>query len=80
MFSSEKSQLLLEGRNREFYKLKNTVNNHVTLAGGQLHFEALQVRLCSVLRNSTVNGAVIENLILYNIYSIIKEYYGMRIL
>ena len=58
MFSSEKSQLLLEGRNREFYKLKNTVKNHVTLAGGQLHFEALQVRLCSVLRNSTVNGAV----------------------
>ena len=48
MFSSEKSQLLLEGGNREFYKLKNTVKNHVTLAGGQLHFEALQVRLCSV--------------------------------
>ena len=49
MFSSEKSQLLLEGGNTDFYKLKSTVKNHVTLAGGQLHFEALQVRLFSMI-------------------------------
>ena len=56
MFTSEKSQLLLEGGNREFYKLKNTVKNHVTFAGGQLHFEALQVRLCFMKYCSTVNS------------------------
>lgn len=43
IFSPEKSELLLKGGNPEFYRLKNVVKNHVTLAGGQLHFEALQV-------------------------------------
>ena len=43
VYRPEKAALLLEGGNQEFYKLKNTVKNHMTLAGGQLHFEALKV-------------------------------------
>ncbi|CAB3987113.1 Hypothetical predicted protein [Paramuricea clavata] len=40
----KKAVLYLEGGNKEFYKLKNTVKNHITLAGGQAqtHYEALQ--------------------------------------
>ena len=41
----EKASLLLEGGNQEFYRLKNVVKKHVTLAGGQIHFEALQVSI-----------------------------------
>ena len=43
IYPPEKASLLLEGRNQEFYRLKSIVKKHVTLAGGQTHFEALQV-------------------------------------
>ena len=45
IYPPERAALLLEGGNQEFYKLKNTVKEHVTLAGGHVHFEALQVHL-----------------------------------
>lgn len=46
----EKAALYLEGGNKEFYKLKNTVKNHITLAGGQAqtHYEALQVDMVDI--------------------------------
>ena len=43
VYGPEKAALLPEGGNQEFYKLKITVKNHMTLAGGQLHFEVLTV-------------------------------------
>jgi hypothetical protein len=45
LFNAEKAALHLEGGNQEFYRLKNTVKNHVTLAGAgsQLHLQAPQV-------------------------------------
>ena len=45
IYPPERADLLLEEGNQEFYKLKNTVKEHATLAGGHVHFEALQVNL-----------------------------------
>lgn len=43
----EKTARLLEGGFQEFYNLKTTIKSHITLAGGPLHFEALQVNFLS---------------------------------
>ena len=45
LFTGKKAGLHLEGGNKELYKLKNTVKSHMTLAGGQLHLETVQVRI-----------------------------------
>ena len=45
IYLPEKASLLLKGGNQEFYRLKSVVKKHVTLAGGQIHFEALQVSI-----------------------------------
>ena len=60
MFTAEKSQLLLEGGNQEFHKLKNTVKNHVSLGGGHLHFEALQVG--NVYLSSCYNAQLMQKM------------------
>ena len=46
----KKMALLLEGGNETFYRLKNEIKNHITLASGKTHYEALQVsnRQCAV--------------------------------
>ena len=45
ILSPERTALLLEGSCPEFYHLKNEVKRHITLAGGQLRYEALEVSI-----------------------------------
>ena len=54
LITPEKAALYLESGNKEFYKLKNAVKNHITLAGGQAqtHYEALQVDIVNICHSN----------------------------
>lgn len=54
VFDPEKKARLLEGSCQEFFNLKSTIKRHITLAGGHLHFEALQVNVSFKIKIRTI--------------------------
>ena len=56
VFHLEKTTQLLEGSCQEFFNLKSTIKCHITLAGGHLRFEALQVNVSFKIKIRTISS------------------------
>ena len=64
MFDLEKTTRLLEGSCQEFFNLKSTIKRHITLAGGHLHFEALQVNISFKIKIRTISSISVIDVLL----------------
>ena len=56
VFDLKKTTRLLEGSCQEFFNLKSTIKCHITLAGGHLHFEALQANVSFKIKIQTISS------------------------